>query len=228
MILGSVCTRNCRFCAVDSGTPQPVDAQEPTRVAQAAAEMQLRHVVITSVTRDDLPDEGAGHFAACIKAVRAALPQASIEVLTPDFHARPDCLDAIRQARPTVFNHNLETVEALAPRIRPQADYRRSLRVLRYMAEAGGMWSKSGLMVGLGERDEQVLEALRDLRGAGCRIVTIGQYLAPSGSHYRVQRYLPPEWFDRMHEEAMAMGFTAVHAGPFVRSSYLAGELLPE
>jgi len=225
MIAGSVCTRNCLFCAVQSGTPQVLDLDEPEHLAQAAKQMKLKHVVITSVTRDDLPDGAAGHFVACINTGRAALPHAAIEVLTPDFSGRADILQTVHRAGPTIFNHNLETVQALTRKIRPQADYQRSLGVLSWMARAGGMWIKSGLMAGLGETDQQVLDTLADLRNAGCQIITIGQYLAPSKGHYPVQRYLEPAWFDQIRDQALAMGFNAVFAGPFVRSSYMADKL---
>jgi len=228
MIMGTTCTRNCAFCAVRRGTPGPLESDEPNRIAQGVAQMHLRHVVVTSVTRDDLDDEGAGHFAACINAIRTAVPDTTIEVLTPDFHARPQCLQIIHDAKPTIFNHNIETVAALAEKIRPQADYKRSLQVLQWMSRAGGMWIKSGLMAGLGETDQQILDTLADLREAGCRIITIGQYLAPSKNHYPVQRYLEPAAFDQIRGKAMAMGFDAVFAAPFVRSSYMAEELLRE
>jgi lipoyl synthase len=228
MILGKTCSRNCRFCAVDKGTPLPPDADEPLRVAQAAQAMKLRHVVITSVTRDDLADEGAGHFARSVLEVRKVLPDSTLEVLTPDFHARPDCLDTVSRAQPRVFNHNLETVEPLTLLIRPQADYRRSLTVLSYVRSGfPNILVKSGLMVGLGETDEQIHQSLRDLANAGCQIVTVGQYLAPSSDHYPTQRYLPPEWFKELTEWATQnFSFVAFAANPFVRSSYLAHELV--
>ena len=229
MILGDVCTRACRFCAVKTGTPDPVRGDEPAALAEAAESMGLRHVVITSVTRDDLPDGGAGQFAACIRAVRKRLPDTAVEVLTPDFLGRLDLVDLVLEVRPDVFNHNVETVARLAPAVRPQADYRRSLRVLSRAAEreAGPSRAlvKSGLMVGLGETDVEITGALRDLRHAGCELLTLGQYLAPSGEHVPVDRFVPPERFDAYREEALAMGFRAVAAGPMVRSSYRAEDV---
>jgi len=222
MILGATCTRNCRFCAVDHGEPAALDPEEPRRVAEAAAELGLRHVVVTSVTRDDLPDGGAGHFAATIAAIRERC-DATVEVLTPDFGGSRSALGRVLAARPEVFNHNVETVPRLYARVRPEADLERSLLVLRLAAEAG-LVTKSGLMVGLGEGRGEVLEVLRRLRGAGCRMVTIGQYLRPSPSHLPVARFVPPEEFEEYRKQAEALGFTAVAAGPFVRSSYHAGE----
>ena len=228
MILGAVCTRRCRFCAVAKGEPAALEPDEPVRVAQAAQAMNLRHVVVTSVTRDDLPDEGAGHFARTIIEIRKLLPDAAVEVLTPDFHARPECLDIVTEARPLVFNHNLETVETVSREIRPQADYRRSLAVLRYVRDHHpNVYVKSGLMVGLGETDDQIRQSLTDLNAAGVQIVTVGQYLAPSSEHFPTQRYLPPEWFDELTRwTAGHLSFLAFAASPFVRSSYMAGNLL--
>jgi lipoic acid synthetase len=228
MILGNVCTRRCKFCAVSKGAPEPIEADEPVRVAKASAAMNLKHVVVTSVTRDDLSDEGANHFAQTIVEIRKALPEAAIEVLTPDFHAKPELLDIVGQANPTIFNHNLETTRELSPTIRPQANYQRSLTVLKYMREHfPKIYIKSGLMVGLGENDDQIHRSLIDLANAGCQLITVGQYLAPSKDHYPVQNYLPPEWFDELtawaKENLKIMGFAA---SPFVRSSYLAHELI--
>ncbi len=228
MILGERCTRNCRFCAVTSGDPEPVSADEPQRLASAAERLKLKHAVITSVTRDDLPDEGADQFAACIRTVRERLPEATVEVLTPDFHARRDCLQTVLDANPTVFNHNLETVARLHPPIRPQADYERSLRTLELARELRpDIRTKSGLMVGLGETDDELIEALRDLRRVGCDLVTIGQYLRPARDerHVPVQRFYSPDEFDALAEQARQIGFLAVASGPFVRSSYLAEKL---
>jgi len=234
MILGDTCTRHCRFCAVKAGPPLPVDSDEPRRVADAAARLNLRHVVVTSVTRDDLSDGGAGVFAATIRAIRERLPDSRVEVLVPDFLGNRGSLDTVLGARPDVFNHNLETVRRLQGVIRPQADYERSLAVLRYAARwrdgaAGGGGSpsgvmvKSGLMVGLGETDVEVREALLDLRAAGCGLVTIGQYLAPSQGHFPVARYVPPEGFAEYARWAREAGFAGVASGPLVRSSYHAG-----
>ena len=227
MILGSVCTRNCRFCNVSPGTPEPVDLEEPVRLARAARELGLRHVVVTSVTRDDLPDGGAGHFAAVIRELRTRLPEASIEVLIPDFQGDPDALATVIEAGPEVINHNVETVPRLYSRVRPQADYRRSLELLKRAADCGRpMAVKTGLMLGLGETREEVLELFDDLRRAGCDFLTIGQYLAPSSDHYPVAEYVKPEVFDDYRKEAEQRGFRHVASAPFVRSSYKAAEAL--
>ncbi|WP_319475642.1 lipoyl synthase [Marispirochaeta aestuarii] len=227
MILGSVCTRNCRFCNVSPGTPEPVDLEEPVRLARAARELGLRHVVVTSVTRDDLPDGGAGHFAAVIRELRTRLPEASIEVLIPDFQGDPDALATVIEAGPEVINHNVETVPRLYSRVRPQADYRRSLELLKRAADCGRpMAVKTGLMLGLGETREEVLELFDDLRRAGCDFLTIGQYLAPSSDHYPVVEYVKPEVFDDYRKEAEQRGFRHVASAPFVRSSYKAAEAL--
>ena len=231
MILGETCTRDCRFCAVPHGEPLPPRADEPAAIAAAAEQLELSHVVITSVTRDDLSDGGAAHFAAAIAAVRRRVPQAAIEVLTPDFQGATAALDTVLPARPDVLNHNVETVPRLYASIRPQGDYARSLNVLaraaKHASESGGvMRTKSGLMVGLGERDEEVREVLSDLRNAGVDIVTVGQYLAPSPSHAPIARFVRPEQYDTWREIALDMGFSAVAAGPYVRSSYRADVLL--
>lgn len=229
MILGDRCTRRCRFCAVTTARPDPPSPTEPDRLAEAVARLRLRHVVITAVSRDDLPDEGAAHFAACVRAVRDRLPDATIEVLPADFHARPECIERLVAARPDVYNHNIETVERLSPRIRPQAKYRRSLDVLRIVRQlAPDMLTKSGIMVGLGETRDELLRTFEDLRSVGCEILTIGQYLQPSPHHYPVARYLPPDEFAELAEAARALGFLAVAAGPFVRSSYNAEHVFEE
>jgi lipoyl synthase len=227
MILGEVCTRACGFCAVRGGRPRPPDPGEPARVAAAAAALALRHVVITSVTRDDLADGGAAAFAATVRAVRASRPPATIEVLVPDFGGDAAALGAVLAAGPDVLNHNLETVRRLQARIRPQADYERSLGVLR----AAARWAprpvvKSGLMLGLGETDAELAAALRDLRAAGCDALTLGQSLAASPAHAPVARFVRPAAFARWRQRALGLGFAAVAAGPLVRSSYHAGELL--
>jgi len=225
MILGSVCSRNCTFCAVDHGQTQPLEADEPDRVAEAARVLKLRHVVITSVTRDDLPDGGAGHFARTIRAVRSAC-DAVIEVLTPDFQGSREAIDAVIAARPDIFNHNIETVQRLYPAVRPQANYRQSLDVLRYVKDAAAhIHTKSGMMVGVGETRDEVLGACGDLRSAGCDILTIGQYLRPSPRHLTIDRFVTPDEFDGYRREALAMGFLSVASGPFVRSSYNAKEV---
>lgn len=226
MIMGSTCTRGCRFCAVSRGRPLPPAGDEPQRLAEAAARLGLRHVVITSVSRDDLEDEGASHFAACVREVRARLSESTIEVLPSDFHAREECILTLCQARPDIYNHNIETVERLTPQVRFQADYRRSLTVLRLVRQIdASITTKSGLMIGMGETSDEIEQTLGDLREVGCRIVTIGQYLQPSKEHWPVVRYYKPEEFDELAVKARGMGFAAVAAGPFVRSSYNAGEV---
>ncbi len=230
MILGKTCTRGCRFCAVDTGRPLPPKADEPHRVAQAVAELELRHVVLTAVARDDLEDEGSGHFAQCVTAVRRQCPDTSIEVLPADFHARPDCIATLCDAKPELYNHNLEMVEWLSPALRPQAGYRRSLDVLHRVKEiAPTIITKSGLMVGLGETVDELHRTLEDLRGVGCEVVTIGQYLAPTlNGHAAVDRYYRPEEFESLAELARNLGFLGVASGPFVRSSYNALEVFQE
>ncbi len=242
MILGDKCTRKCRFCAVQTARPDPVDPDEPARLAEAAAHLRLRHVVITSVARDDLPDEGAGQFAACIRAVHRerpagaepSEPEVTVEVLVPDFHARRDCIETVLAATPEVFNHNVETVPRLHRTIRPQAKYPRSLATLRAAKElaqrAGlaGLLTKSGVMVGLGETRDELLEVFRDLRGVGCDLLTIGQYLKPSAAdsrHAAVEKFYTPAEFDELGATARELGFAAVASGPFVRSSYFAETL---
>jgi lipoic acid synthetase len=205
--------------------PGPLDADEPGRVAEAAAALKLRHVVVTSVTRDDLADGGSAHFVATIAAIRAAC-EATVEVLTPDFQGREEDILRVVAAGPDVYNHNVETVPRLYPVVRPQARYERSLGLLRVVAAQGGPLAKSGLMVGLGERHEEVLEVMAALREAGCDALTIGQYLRPSVEHLAVERFVPPEEFDAYDAEARALGFRVVVAGPFVRSSYHADALL--
>ena len=225
LIMGERCTRNCRFCSVASGPPGPLDPQEPARVAEAVERMGLKYVVVTSVTRDDLPDGGAGHFAATIHEIRRRVPGAEIEVLIPDFQGDPAALETVLRARPDVLNHNIETVPRLYSRVRPQADYRRSLGLLRRAGEiAPGTPTKSGLMLGLGERPEEIRQTLQDLRAAGCRILTLGQYLQPSPEHLPVEAYVPPDDFENWRRDALEMGFSEVASAPFVRSSYHAKE----
>ncbi|MDZ7372173.1 MAG: lipoyl synthase [candidate division KSB1 bacterium] len=225
MILGNVCTRNCRFCAVESGRPLPPDADEPRRVAEAVAALSLRYAVITSVTRDDLPDGGAEQFAAVIREIRLRNPECLVEVLIPDFKGDEQALNKVFSARPDVLNHNLETVPRLYPQVRPQADYGRSLAVLQ-KAAAAGLRTKSGLMVGLGETLQEVIDVLQDLYAAGCRMVTVGQYLQPSKSHLPVERYVSPQEFDEIARVARQIGFEHAECGPLVRSSYHAEEQL--
>ena len=226
LILGDRCTRNCGFCAVVHGPATPLDSEEPSRVAEAVEKMALQYVVITSVTRDDLSDGGAGIFAATIKHIRERIPGTSIEVLTPDFMGDIRCIKKIILARPDVFNHNVETVPRLYSLVRPQADYQRSLNVLEIAKNIDpDIITKSGIMLGLGEKEIEVLEAFQDLLSVRCNILTIGQYLQPTKQHLPVMRFVPPEEFQKLRDEAIRMGFDEVAAGPFVRSSYHAKEL---
>lgn len=226
LILGARCTRGCRFCAVGRGPTGVPDPEEPARVAKAAVTMGLSYVVVTSVTRDDLPDGGAEHFARTIRELRRRLPDALVEVLVPDFCGNPVALQAVYEARPDVLNHNLETVPRLYPVVRPQADYGRSLAVLGHAKRYNpSLPTKSGLMLGLGETVGEVDEALRDLVGVGCTMLTLGQYLQPTPEHLPVARFLSPEEFTTWQRKALDMGFSQVASGPFVRSSYHAREL---
>jgi lipoic acid synthetase len=225
MIMGEVCARGCRFCAVPGGRVEPLRKDEPEAVARAASSMGLSHVVVTSVARDDLPDGGAAHFARTVEEVRRALPGATVEVLVPDFLGDGKAVETVIQASPDVFNHNVETVARLYGKVRPEADYGRSLAVLAQAAGAG-LRTKSGFMVGLGERDAEVAELLSDLRGAGCSSVTSGQYMQPTADNVPVVRYWEPAEFERIESLALALGFESVSAGPFVRSSYHAAEML--
>ena len=225
MILGNTCTRRCGFCAIEAGRPDEAEREEPERVAEAAKALGLRYVVVTSVARDDLEDEGAGHFYRTVRALQENIPGVEIEVLTPDFHAREELIEKVCEAGPTVFNHNLETVARLQRRVRPQAGYDRSLRVLETVKERHpAILRKSGLMLGLGEREEEVMEAARDLEKAGCEILTLGQYLPPSEKHFPLSEYFSPEVFRRLADTLRPMGFKEVYAGPTVRSSYHAAE----
>jgi lipoic acid synthetase len=225
MILGSVCTRACAFCNVDTGLPDPVDAEEPAHLARAVAELGLAHVVITSVDRDDLPDGGAGQFAASIARIRAQSPETTIEVLTPDFRRKPEALAQVLAAGPDVYNHNLETVPRLYRRVRPGADYRHSLKLLAdAKALRPGVFTKSGIMVGLGEERDEVRAVMADLREADVDFLTVGQYLRPTPRHARVERYVPPQEFDEIASEARDLGFLLVSATPLTRSSYHAEE----
>ena len=226
LIMGSQCTRNCRFCAVSSAPPEPLDPTEPARVARAASRMRLSYIVITSVTRDDLPDGGAGHFAATINAVHRELPGARIEVLIPDFKGSREALKTIIEAGVDVLNHNIETVPRLYPIVRPQADYRQSLDLLMHARELNPRQAtKSGLMLGLGESAAEVEDVLSELVAIECDFLTLGQYLQPTSEHLPVQRYVEPGEFERWRQKALRMGFKGVASGPFVRSSYHAGDL---
>ena len=229
LILGDRCTRDCRFCNVLSGPDQPPDADEPQRVAEAARKLNLKYVVITSVTRDDIPDGGAALFAETIRRIRRAINDAMVEVLIPDFQGNPDALETVLNARPDVLNHNIETVPRLYKVVRPQAEYDRSLMLIKRVADhASGIPPKSGLMLGLGESDAEIWDILRDLLNVGCQLLTLGQYLQPSRDHIPVARYVPPEEFDDWKNTALKMGFNHVSSGPFVRSSYHAKELFIE
>jgi lipoic acid synthetase len=223
MILGDVCTRSCGFCAVKTGRPSEVDGGEPRRVAEAVAAMNLRHAVVTSVNRDELPDGGAAIFADTIRAIRRVKPECTVEVLIPDFQGSEPALMTVLAAQPDILNHNTETVPRLYATVRPQARYDRSLELLR-RAKAAGAVTKTGLMVGLGETADELLAVLTDLRGVGCDILTVGQYLQPTREHLSVVRYYEPREFDDLRERARAFGFAHVEAGPLVRSSYHADE----
>lgn len=228
MILGNVCTRPCGFCSVPKGKTEQVQGDEPERLAEAALRLGLRHVVITSVTRDDLPDGGAEHFYKCVLAVREKTG-ARIEVLTPDFMGNRAAIQRVIDAQPEVFNHNTETVPRLYDRVRRNAKYQRTLDLLDQVKQtAPHLATKSGLMLGLGETLEEVLEVCADLRKVGCDMLTLGQYLQPTGGHLPVERYLPPEEFDEIGDLTRKLGFKFVASGPFVRSSYHAGEMAGE
>ena len=227
MILGSNCTRNCRFCNVHFGKPEVVDAGEPENLAKAVAKLGLKHAVITSVTRDDLADGGAAHFAKVIECIRRLSPQTTAEVLIPDFKGSPSALKTVSDAVPDVIAHNVETVPRLYDSVCPQSNYGMSLEVLKNIKLLNpSIKSKTGIMVGLGESSEEVLQVMKDLRGVGCEILTIGQYLAPSKQHHPVVEYIHPDAFEVYKRIALDMGFSHVNSGPFVRSSYHAGEAL--
>ncbi len=223
MILGNVCTRACRFCNVPKGTPEEIDLEEPNRIAAAVAALNLTYAVVTSVTRDDLEDGGAGIFARTIRAIRTKTPGCRVEVLIPDFQGSCGSLRTVLDAGPDVLNHNLETVPSLYPRVRPQADYARSLELLR-RAGSFSAATKTGIMLGLGERTDEVRAVMADIRAGGCDILTMGQYLQPNKSALPVEKYYHPDEFSTLREEALAMGFYHVEAGPLVRSSYHAGK----
>ena len=225
MILGDVCTRSCGFCAIEAGQPLKVEADEPDRVANAAKELGLEYVVITSVARDELPDEGAGHFADTIQAVYREIPDVQVEVLTPDFHAREELIAKVLSAKPTVYNHNMESVERLQNVLRPQGSYSRTLKVVETIKKLSPETvTKSGLMLGLGEAKEEVHQTAKDLASAGCEILTLGQYLPPSRDHLTLKEYVSPEVFAEYRSDLMQYGFKEIFSGPYVRSSYHAGE----
>ena len=219
MILGDKCTRNCRFCYVKNLIPDPVDWEEPQRLADTIKTLQLKHCVVTSVDRDDLPDGGARFWATTIRAIKETSPETTIETLIPDFHAKKELVQQVIDARPEVISHNLETVRRLTPKIRSTARYDRSLQVISYISEAG-IVPKSGIMLGLGETPEEVLEAMDDLKAAGCKVLTLGQYLQPAPNLMKVVEYITPEQFDNYRKEAYKRGFRFVESSPLVRSSY--------
>ncbi len=225
MLMGEVCTRTCRFCAVNKGLPGPLDPSEPQRIVNACLDMKLKHVVLTSVNRDDLPEQGANHFAATITALKNSIPNITVEVLTPDFQGRTDCLEIVLAAKPAVFNHNLETVPRLYKQVRPGSKYDRSLKVLANAKRLdSSIPTKSGIMLGLGEQKKEVEEVLHDLRAHNCDILTLGQYLRPSLDQLSVDRYVTPEEFENWANYAQQLGFSRAHSGPLVRSSYHAAE----
>ncbi|EFM89250.1 Lipoyl synthase [Actinobacillus pleuropneumoniae serovar 4 str. M62] len=222
MIMGAICTRRCPFCDVAHGKPLPLDPEEPRKVAETVQDMKLKYVVITSVDRDDLADRGAAHFAATVREIKALNPECKVEILVPDFRGRVEqAVEILKQNPPDVFNHNLENVPRLYREVRPGADYKWSLELLKiFKQEFPNIPTKSGLMVGLGETNEEILEVMQDLRDHGVTMLTIGQYLQPSRHHLKVERYVPPEEFDMFRSEAERMGFEHAACGPFVRSSY--------
>ncbi len=225
MIMGGICTRACAFCNIATGMPSRLDADEPRRVAEAVAHLDLEHIVVTSVDRDDLDDGGANHFAETIAAIRSMSPETTIEVLTPDFLRKSGALETVIAARPDVFNHNLETVPGLYLKIRPGARYFHSLRLLQRAKEIDPpIFTKSGIMVGLGETREEILQVMDDLRSADVDFLTIGQYLQPTRKHAEIARYVPPEEFEALAQAARAKGFLLVAASPLTRSSYHAGD----
>ena len=225
MVLGDTCTWRCHYCAVKTGRPNAVDVEEPRRLAATVQQMGLRYCVITSVTREDLPDGGASVFAECIRQIRGRLPDCRVEVLIPDFKGDDDALATVLDAAPDVLNHNIETVRRVFRTVRPKGDYDRSLRLLRRAGElAGRIPTKSGMMVGLGETDEEITETMGELLENGCRLLTVGQYLRPSPAHFPLQRYYRPEEFDAIRDLGLRMGFRHVASGPLVRSSYHADE----
>ncbi|BCR06443.1 lipoyl synthase [Desulfuromonas versatilis] len=229
MILGDICTRGCSFCNVACGAPLAIDPEEPAKIARAVAELGLKHAVITSVTRDDLPDGGAGHFASLVRAIRAEAPGCRVELLIPDLAGSRQALGIIMEAGPDVLGHNVETVPRLYPVVRQGADFRRSLGLLAAARElAPAVPTKSGIMLGIGEERHEVMQVLEELREVGCSLLTLGQYLAPTRAHHPVARYVPPEEFAELREAGLRLGFTHVEAGPLVRSSYHAEQQFEE
>lgn len=229
LILGELCTRNCRYCAVKKGTPLAPDPEEPKNMSEAVRQLNLHHVVVTSVTRDDLGDGGASHFAQVVKAIKSTTPSVAVELLVPDFQGSTEALAEVVASSPDVINHNIETIPRLYPQVRPQADYRRSIELLRNVKSLNSrIVTKSGLMLGLGEDRSEVIQALGDLREVDCDIITVGQYLPPSTSHYRLSRYVTPEEFEELEAIGTALGYRGVASGPFVRSSFNAARLFQE
>lgn len=226
LIMGNNCTRNCRYCNITCARPEPLDLAEPFHVAEAVKDLGLKYAVITSVTRDDLPDGGAEHFANCIYEIRKISPDVKIEILTPDFKGNEDSLNTIIKARPNVFNHNIETVRNVFKTARPQGDYDCSLDVLKYIKDNSKILTKSGLMIGLGETLEDIEQTLVDLKNAGCDILTIGQYIQPSKAHLEVSKYYTPEEYENLKQLAKKVGIKHYQIGPLVRSSYRASELI--
>lgn len=225
LIMGNICTRNCRYCNITCQRPEPIDPLEPQHIAQAVKDLGLKYAVITSVTRDDLPDGGAEHFAKCIQEIRKLTPEVKIEILTPDFKNKKESLDIIINAHPDVFNHNIETVRAVFKTARPQGNYDNSLAVLKYIKENSNIETKSGMMIGLGETFEQIKETMEDLRSVNCDILTIGQYIQPSKEHLSVAKYYKPEEYKELKKLATQVGITRYQIGPLVRSSYNAASL---
>lgn len=226
LIMGNYCTRNCRYCNISCHRPEPLDMDEPLHVARAVYDLGLKYAVITSVTRDDLDDGGAEHFANCIHEIKKLSPKTRIEILTPDFKNRKESLDVIIQAKPDVFNHNIETVKELFKTARPQGNYENSLKVLEYVKNNSSIQTKSGLMIGLGETYNQIEETLRDLHNVGCDILTIGQYIQPSKEHLSVAKYYELEEYETLKQMAREIGFKNFQIGPLVRSSYNASKLI--
>ncbi len=233
LIMGNICTRNCKYCNISTSSPEPLDLEEPKHIAEAIKELGLDYAVITSVTRDDIKDGGAEHFANCIKEIRALSPNTKIEILTPDFRKEKgkyneDALKTIISAKPDVFNHNIETVRAVYKEARPLGDYDLSLNVLKYIKENSDIPTKSGLMIGLGETTEQILETFEDLRSVGCDILTVGQYIQPSRKHLEVSKYYKLDEYELLKSKAKELGFKKYHIGPLVRSSYHARAIMTE
>lgn len=226
LIMGNDCTRNCKYCNISCARPEPLDLEEPKHVAEAVQALGLKYAVITSVTRDDLPDGGAEHFANCIYEIRKLCPDTKIEILTPDFKGNKNCLDTIIKAHPDVFNHNIEAVQDIFKSVRPQGDYECSLEVLKYVKDNSDILTKSGLIIGLGETFEQIEQTLIDLKNVGCDIVTIGQYIQPSKHHLEVAKYYTPEEYNKLKKLANKVGIKNHQIGPLVRSSYRAAELV--